>query len=216
MKKRKSELWAALFLLAAFALWTAALRRVDVQAVGPEGSAVGFAALNLFFRQRIGVHMALYTLTDWLGLVPLGVALGFALLGLTQLLRRRSLFRVDRSILTLGGFYVLVLAVYLFFERFAVNYRPVLIDGRLEASYPSSTTVLTLCILPTAMMQLRARIRNRPLRLAVLAAMAAFTGFMVAGRWLSGVHWTTDVLGGILFSAGAVMLYRAVSVWPEK
>lgn len=211
MKKRKSKLFAALLLLAAFILWTAALRHVDVRVIGPKGSSVGFAAMNLFFRQRIGVHMTLYTLTDWLGLIPLCFALGFALLGLTQLIRRRSLLRVDRSILILGGFYLLVIAVYVFFENTVINYRPVLIGGQLESSYPSSTTMLALCILPTAMMQLNVRIRSRFLRILILVGLAAFTGFMVIGRWLSGVHWTTDILGGILFSAGAVMLYHAVS-----
>lgn len=111
---------------------------------------MGFAALNGAFHRLTGVHMGLYTATDWLGLVPLFTALAFALLGLWQLLRRRSLFQVDRDILLLGGFYVLTLASYLFFEVNVINCRPVLIGGALEASYPSSTTLLTLCIMPTA------------------------------------------------------------------
>ena len=100
------------------------------------GSRVGFAAINGAFHALTGVHWALYTLTDWLGLVPIGIALGFAVLGLVQLIRRKSLLKVDRDILILGGFYIVVLAAYLLFETVVINFRPVLIDGKLEASYP--------------------------------------------------------------------------------
>lgn len=206
MQRKRQGIWAAI-LLAAFALFTAAVCRVDVRPIGPQGSAVGFAALNGFVHGLTGVHMDLYALTDWLSLAPLGLMLGFALLGLTQWIKRRSLLRVDRSILALGGLYILVLAAYLLFEVLAVNYRPVLIGGKLEASYPSSTTMLVLCVMITAMMQLRSRIKSHIFRRSVLFAMLVFAAFMVAGRFVSGVHWLTDIVGGMLLSAGLVLLY---------
>ena len=212
MKKRSQKLiYAALGLIASFVLWTIAISCLDLQAIGPDGSSVGFAALNGFVHQLTGVHMALYTVTDWLGLVPLCFALGFALLGLVQLIQRRSFFKVDYSILVLGGFYILVLAVYLLFEVFVINYRPVLINGHLEASYPSSTTMLVMCIIPTAMMQLNTRIRNKTIRKVIFGILVAFIVFMVIGRLISGVHWFTDIVGGALLSAGLVMLYYSVS-----
>lgn len=208
MKKKNTKiLSAALGTLAAFALWTVLLRFVDVQPIGPDGSRVGFASINGAFHALTGVHWTFYTLTDWLGLVPIGIAFGFAVLGLVQLLRRKSLLKVDRDILLLGGFYLVVLAAYVLFETVVINYRPVLIGGKLEASYPSSTTVLALCILPTAMMQLQTRIRREAVRRAVLGILAAFTVFMVAGRLISGVHWLSDITGGVLLSAGLVLLY---------
>lgn len=155
--------------------------------------------------------MAIYTITDWLGLVPLCFVLGFAILGLVQLIQRRSIFQVDQSILMLGGFYILVMASYLFFEEFVINYRPTLIEGRLEASYPSSTTLLVLCVMTTAMMQLNTRIRNQTVRKVVSSILAVFTAFMVIGRLISGVHWLTDIVGGVLLSAGLIMLYNSVS-----
>lgn len=100
-----------------------------------------------------------------------------------------------------------MLAAYLIFEEVVVNYRPVLIDGKLEASYPSSTTVLTLCVMPTAMLQLSVRVRDRVVRRAALTLIALFTVFMVAGRLVSGVHWLSDIIGGILLSGGLVSLY---------
>lgn len=206
MRKMKS-LWVGLAFLAAFALWTALVRFIDVQAIGPNGSSVGFAALNKAVHETIGVHWGLYTVTDWLGLIPIVFVLGFAILGLVQFVRRRSLFKVDRSILVLGGFYIVVMAMYLLFEEVVINYRPVLIDSNLEASYPSSTTILALCVLPTAMMQLKTRIRSDAVRRAILGILAAFTVFMVVGRLISGVHWLTDIIGGVLLSGGLVMLY---------
>ena len=198
--------------LAAFVLWTVLVSFVDVRAIGPNGSSVGFATLNGYVHERIGVNIPLYTITDWLGLVPIGVAFGFAVLGLVQWVGRKSLFKVDRSILALGGFYIIVLAMYIFFEIVVINYRPVLIDGYLEASYPSSTTMLVMCVMPTAMMQLHARIENDVFRRCVMISIAVFIGFMVIGRLVSGVHWLSDIIGGALISAGLVMIYASVSV----
>ena len=198
-------------LIAVFVLWTVLVSVVDVRAIGPNGSSVGFATLNGYVHNLTGVNMRMYSITDWLGLVPIGVAFGFAVLGLAQWVGRKSLFKVDRSILALGGFYIIVLAMYIFFEIVVINYRPVLIDGYLEASYPSSTTMLVMCVMPTAMMQLHARIKSDVFRRCVLISIAAFTAFMVIGRLASGVHWLTDIIGGALVSAGLVITYASVS-----
>ena len=208
MKKKKFCI--ALGLLAAFVLWTVAIRLIDVQAIGPRGSTVGFATLNGFVHNFTGVHMQLYTITDWLGLVPVAFGFGFALLGLAQWIQRKSVLKVDRSILILGVFYTVTLAAYLFFESYVINYRPVLIEGYLEASYPSSTTLLVLCVMPTAMMQLRGRIKQPMFRKYVSITITAFIAFMVIGRLISGVHWLTDIIGGILLSAGLVMIYDSL------
>ncbi len=166
-----------------------------------------FAALNAAFHRMTGVHMSLYTITDWLGLVPIGVALGFAILGLCQWIKRKSFLGVDRSIIVLGGFYLVVIAVYVFFEMVVVNRRPVLLDGILEASYPSSTTMHVMCVMPTAILQWNDRIKNSVLRRCVILAIVAFVAFMVIGRLWSGVHWLTDIIGGALLSTGLVMTY---------
>jgi len=211
MKKKNREYFGiAGCMLIAFVMWTAAIRFVDVQAIGPKESAVGFATVNRFIHNLTGVHMLFYTITDWLGLVPFVFVLGFALLGLVQWIKRRRLLKVDYNILILGGFYIVVMAAYVLFEMLAVNYRPVLIGGILEASYPSSTTMLVMCVMPTAIMQFNVRIKNNALKRFVVSAMIAFVAFMVIGRIVSGVHWFTDIIGGALLSAGLVLMYRAI------
>ena len=205
----KKKVVVSVSLFALFGLWTAAVSVVDVQAIGPNGSCVGFAAVNGYVHDLFGVHLALYTLTDWLGLVPVAFCVGFAAWGAVQWIRRKSLLRVDSDLLWLGAFYIAVIAAYLFFESYAVNFRPVLIEGRLEASYPSSTTLLVLCVMPTAWMQLRGRIQNTGWRKAVGIVILVFTVFTVMGRLISGVHWLTDIIGGGMLSAGLVTLYSA-------
>ena len=197
-------------MLLAFLLWTAAIQFVDVQAIGPQESSVGFATINQLVFNLTGVHMSLYTITDWLGLVPLMFVMGFGTFGLIQWIQRKHLLKVDYSILVLGGFYIVVMAVYVLFEMLVVNCRPVLIDGILEASYPSSTTMLVMCVMPTTIMQFNARIKNNVLKRFVASAMIAFVVFMVIGRFVSGVHWFSDMIGGALLSAGLVLMYRAV------
>ena len=209
-KENQRNFCIATCMLLAFLLWTVAIQFVDVEAIGPQESSVGFATINQFVHNLTGVHMSLYTITDWLGLVPLGFVMGFALLGLIQWVKRKHLLKVDYSILVLGGFYIVVMAAYVLFEVLVINYRPVLINGYLEASYPSSTTLLVMCVMPTAVMQFNSRIKNKVLRNIVVVTIIAFIAFMVIGRLISGVHWFTDIVGGALLSAGLVMMYYSV------
>ena len=209
-KENRRNFCIATFMLLAFLLWTVAIQFVDVQAIGPQESSVGFATINQLVHNLTGVHMSLYTITDWLGLVPLTFVIGFALLGLIQWIKRKHLLKVDYNILILGGFYIVVMAVYVLFEMLVVNYRPVLIGGILEASYPSSTTMLVMCVMPTAIMQFNVRVKNNVLKRFVASAIIAFIVFMVIGRLVSGVHWFTDIIGGALLSTGLVLMYCAV------
>ena len=216
MMERKRRLQAGIGCLFMFALWTILIQCVDVRPAGPGDTKVGFAVWNVWFHHLTGVNMTLYTITDWLGLVPVFICLCFGLLGLVQLIKRRSLLRVDSDILLLGVYYVLVIVCYLIFEMIPINYRPVLIEGRLEASYPSSTTLLVLSVMPTLMFQTYRRVENSLIRKAVATFVIAFSLFMVIGRLISGVHWATDIIGSILLSAGLYMLYRSVVMYTDK
>lgn len=207
--KAKRVLLTGVGLLAAFVLWTILIMSVDVQNVGQQGTAVGFAAFNTWFHRLIGVHMRLYVITDWLGLVPIAVCMGFGVLGLTQLIRRRSLFKVDPDIIILGIYYIIVIAAYLIFEMIPINYRPVLIDGFLEVSYPSSTTLLVLSVMPTLVFQINRRCKNKSIVNISVAITVLFSAFMVAGRSAAGVHWATDIIGSILLSSGLFKLYQS-------
>ena len=207
--KWKKNMITGLGLLAAFAVWTILIRFVDVKAVGPAGTAVGFASFNVWFHQLTGVHMTLYSITDWLGLVPVAICVCFGIVGFIQLVKRIKLLRVDTDILLLGIYYILVICGYLIFEMIPVNYRPVLIGGSLEASYPSSTTLLVLSVMPTFVFQINRRAKGPLIRKVLAAAAALFSCFMVIGRLISGVHWATDIMGSVLLSAGLFLLYRS-------
>ena len=207
-KKNFKNLYLSLVFLLGFILWTYLLKTANLAPIGPNGSVVGFSVVNKLFHNFTGVHMWLYTVTDWLGLVPIGFSCAFAVLGLCQWIRRKNILRVDFSILALGVFYLITFAAYLLFEMYPINYRPVLINGYLEASYPSSTTLLVMCIMPTAIMQFNFRMKNKAFKTAINSILAVFSAFMVIGRLLAGVHWLTDIIGSALFSIGIVLLYK--------
>lgn len=213
----KRELIWGLALLLAFLVWTALVRTVDVLPLGAGGTNIGFAAFNVWFFNRTGVHMALYTLTDWLGLVPIFVCFAFGGIGLCQLINRKSFLKVDRDILWLGAYYIVVIFGYLIFEMIPVNYRPILINGHLEASYPSSTTLLVLCVMLSLLFQAKRRMKNEAAKQAVCLFAGAFSVLMVAGRLVAGVHWFSDIFGGVLLSFGLFYLYKgAVLTFDEK
>ena len=216
-ENQKKDVIAGTGLLIGFVLWTILIQNVDVQPAGPDGSVIGFAAFNVWFHQMTGVHMLIYTITDWLGLVPVCVCLCFGAAGLIQSIRRRSLLKVDSDIILLGVYYILVILMYLVFEMVPVNYRPVLINGVLEASYPSSTTLLVLSVMPTLKYQIDRRSENRSIRRMTSIFVILFSVFMMTGRLIAGVHWATDIAGSVLLSSGLFMIYQfAVALADQK
>ena len=128
-KSEKKNLLIGSIFLAMFAVWTALIQSVDVQPLGQNGTSIGFATFNCWFHHFTGVNMAIYTITDWMGLVPVVICLIFAGIGLVQLIKRRSLFRVDADIMILGVYFVIVFLAYAIFEMIPINYRPILIEG---------------------------------------------------------------------------------------
>ena len=145
--------------------------------------------------------MTIYHITDWLGLVPIFCCMIYGAVGFVQLLQRKSLLKVDIDILLLGVYYVIVIFCYLIFEMIPINYRPILIDGRMEVSYPSSTTLLVSSVMPTAIFQIDRRI--------ITPSTILFSLFMLIGRTIAGVHWLTDIIGSVFLSAGLFLIYYA-------
>ena len=210
MKKNgKKQLISGGILIGLFAIWTWLIQWVDVQPAGQGGTDIGFASFNGWFHGVTGVHMSIYIITDWAGLVPIFVCMVFGGIGLTQLMKRRSLFKVDRDLIFLGIYYAAVIFGYLFFEMIPINYRPILIEGILEASYPSSTTLLVLSVMPTLVFQVNRRVTNLAVKKITGVLTIAFSAFMVIGRLIAGVHWFTDIVGAVILSAGLFCLYKA-------
>lgn len=208
--KKKKEILLGLILITSFIIWTVLIQTVDVQSVGQEGTDIGFARFNSWFHKLTGVHLTLYIITDWLGLVPVLVCMIFAGVGLVQLVKRRILFKVDYDIIFLGIYYVVVIFAYFIFEMIPINYRPILIDGRMEASYPSSTTLLVLSVMPTLVLQVNRRVISNGIKRIVKMFANVFTIFMVVGRLICGVHWFTDIVGAVIISSGLFVIYKAV------
>ena len=208
MKNKK--LIMAIALLLCFAFWTLLILTIDVRPVGVNNTDIGLATLNTWFHNLLGVHMSLYVITDWLSLIPLSVCSLFAGIGLGQLIKRKSLKKVDKDIILLGLYYILVIICFVGFEFVPINYRPILIEGLMEVSYPSSTTLLVLSVMPTLIFQSERRFTNANFRKLACKFAYLYSVFMVMARLFSGVHWVTDIIGGILLSAGLFLMYIAI------
>lgn len=211
MKKNgKKELKVGGSLLVIFTIWTGLVQCVDVKPIGANTTDIGFSTLNSYFHQMTGVHMTLYTITDWLGLIPIFICVVFGGLGFVQLIKRKSLFKVDKDLILLGIYYFIVIMGYLIFELIPINYRPILIEGRLEASYPSSTTLLVLSVMPTLILQVKRRSTHILITKIVSVVTILFSLFMVIARLTCGVHWLTDIIGALILSTGLYYLYKAL------
>lgn len=206
--KNKKHFITGLILICVFAVWTIMIQTVDVKLIGQGETKTGFASFNLWFHTITGVNMILYYITDWFGLVPIFCCFAFGITGLIQLIKRKNLFKVDTDIIISGIYYIVIILLYLFFEMIPINYRPVLIDGMLETSYPSSTTLLVLSVMPTVSFLTNRRLTNEYFRTVINISVILFSVFMIIGRTLSGVHWLTDIIGSFFASTGVYLLYK--------
>lgn len=215
---KNKDLIRTIIFLALTMAFTAAVKLVDVQPIGPEGTSVGFASINAKVAAALGFNETLYNIAGLLGYVVIAVFLTFAMVGLVQLIKRRNLLKVDKNILALGGMYFAVFAMYVLFEKIVINYRPVIIPGETEvaASFPSSHTAMAIVVIAGALMQLGYYIKSRGLRNLLTALLWILMIAAVATRVLSGAHWLSDIVAGFLYAMTLIFAYRAAIYSLEK
>ncbi len=209
MKKRfiAAAVFAILFLLLIYAV-----RYVDTAAIGPANTVIGLSRLNQLVHDLTDVNWQWYEITEYIGYGVLAIAALFVLAGLIQLIRGRSFLNVDRELYILACLYIVTAGLYVFFEYFIINYRPVLMPGETlpEASFPSSHTMLAIVILGSTFRLLKKYVRPAALRVLLRLICAAGIIAAVGGRLYSGVHWSTDILGGILLSIVLLCLFGGI------
>jgi len=206
-KKTKKYLFTSIILFVLFVLLIVLLKVVDTKAIGPKESVVGLASINGLYIKLVGTNFTLYNITDWGGIPPFVFLLVFGMMGLVQLIKRKSLLKVNKDIIALGIFFILTLIVYLFFEFVVINYRPVLINGILESSFPSSTTILSITLLTTGILELDLYLKNKVLSKIIKYVSMGYCLFLVIGRLFSGVHWLTDIVGAVIISTSLIFLF---------
>ena len=214
MKKKNIITSITMIILAV--IYTILVKIIDVAPIGPNNSEVGFSKINGFFHNLLGSNMTIYKITEILGIIPLLMAGIYAIIGLVELIKRKSLNKVDYEIYALAGLYVVVLGLYVFFEKCIINYRPILIDGVLEASYPSSHTLMALCICGSSIIVnkriFHKKIFNLENKLSIFLMIT-----IILGRFISGVHWFSDIIGAIFISLALLSsFYTVISSFTHK
>lgn len=210
MKLKKKNIIISICLIILSVIYTILVKYVDVAPIGPKASSVGFSTLNKFVFNFLGRSNIWYNITEVLGMISILIALFYALIGLYKLIKNKSILKIDKEIIILGIFYFVVLLVYLFFEKVIINYRPVLVKGILEASYPSSHTMLSICICLSAMI-----INNKLYKTMGISKIINTLSIIImitttVGRLLSGMHWLSDILGGIIISICLSYIFKTV------
>ena len=214
MKRR--NLIITILLLISSIIFIVLLKRVDIKCDAVNNSCIGFATINQFIFNKVGVNMTWYVITDWLGIIPILMSMVYAIIGLKQLIKRKSIRNVDKEIIILGIFYIVVILIYILFEEYIINYRPILMNGFLEASFPSSHTLIIICLCGSSIIINNKLFKNNFSKIInIMSILIIF--ITIIGRFISGVHWFTDIIGGILISSFLLMLfYSVVSIKERK
>lgn len=208
MKNKKRYLICGFVFLIIFIIFTIIIKIVDVKNIGPHNTSVGLSAINNFFANKIGFHNKIYKLTEILGIIPIIIVFIYAIIGLYSLIEEKSFKNVNKNLYYLAIFYIIVLGIYVLFEKVIINFRPVIIEGILESSYPSSHTILAICICGSSVILNNAIYKNN--KIAKLENIISFIIMILLPllRFISGVHWFTDIIGGILLSLSLLLFFK--------
>ncbi|MBQ9024580.1 MAG: phosphatase PAP2 family protein [Bacilli bacterium] len=209
MKKKKNIIICICLTLMSI-IYTILVKNVDVKNIGPNNTSVGFSTINNLFKNLIGSDMKIYKITEIFGLLVFIICLFYGIIGIYQLIKRKSIKKVDKEIILMGIFYIIILFVYALFEKLEINYRPILIDGKLEASYPSSHTILALCVCISSLILSKKYINKKYINITNIITLILLFGVFI-GRIMSGVHWISDIIGGIIISFTLIMYYITIN-----
>ena len=216
MRKKSLIQFVAVTLIAV--VFTVLVKIVDVGFVSSTGSLVGFSSVNIPFSQKFGFNPIFYKVSEVLGYLIFLVIAVFAFIGCYQLIKRKSLMKVDKDLYALAITYVFTFALYIFFDKvLVINLRPIIMAGEsiAEPSFPSSHTLLAVSVLGTEI-SVCGKIRRKSFRVSLVIVLAILMGATVLSRLFSGVHWVTDIVAGILWGEVMMTLYQLFSALFSK
>lgn len=204
---KKLFLVKGIIILLATIAFTVCLTKVDVKPIGPNNTSVGLSAINQKF--RMDYNETYYKISKYLGYAALLIPVVYAGIGVYQLITRKSFKKVDKKLYYLAIFYVVVLATYILFEKVVINYRPVMLNGELEASFPSSHTLMSLCFAISAILINRNIFKDTTLMAVINTTLFILGASVMVFRFISGVHWFTDIVGATLYALSYLSIFKA-------
>ena len=132
----------------------------------------------------------------------------FAILGLYQLIKQKSLKKVDRELLWAILPLVLMAITYIVFDKFFIlNVRP---DGSGEPSFPSTHAMVVATIFFITAIILPKYIKSKTACVILDLMMVALLVFVCVGRVLANMHWISDVIGGLVFATIFATIYYLI------
>lgn len=226
MNQKKKNFITPIALFVTFIVFTLLVIFVDVQAVGPQSSSVGLATINKGFHDIIGsaFHLydpsletgystLLYSITKYTGYLCILLAFAFAVYALyKEYSSKKDIKKIKRSTLGLFPYFIVLGILYVLFEIIVINYRPVIVDvaDGLEASYPSSHTLLATGLMLAIVSNAHRVIKNALWEKIVVISMTVISCITILGRLFCGVHWLTDIIAALILGNAAFSLYKAL------
>ncbi len=192
------------------------VKYVNVGKTGLEDQTVGLSAVNIKLRDLIGVSKFFNMFSTVIMIIAIIIALAELGLGLYFLIKTKSIDEIPTPIYSLIPTFILTGFVYVFFNWFfVINTRPIYTTGNSSSSYPSTHTLLTLVFLFTAVnvinfifsyfKKLNDKKKARYICYGILGLLSLL---IIITRLLSGQHWFTDIIGGVLMAGLLYQFYQ--------
>lgn len=210
MSKQKIGWWlTAVCCTILFLVLTVSLLLVDVQSAGAQ--TVGWASLNFWWHDLISVQHGWHIVSNIVATVTLLALCAMVVWQFIIMLRGKSFRAFLKQWLAFDITVILLVLCYVLFQIVVVNYRPIMIDGMAEVSYPSSHILLFATLLPLIVCECWHNVPSKVWRRVIAVSALVLMVVGIVARALCGYHWLTDSVGALLLSAALVAWYKVMT-----
>jgi undecaprenyl-diphosphatase len=169
------------------------LLNVDKAVIAESGKEVGLSHINNLVSYSYKENIDF--MTDLLMYITFTVVVFEAGLGLYQLIKGKSLFKVDIEIIIFGIALVVMVALWLLFDYvIKINVRP---THEAEGSFPSTHVLITTFLALASHAFICYQYENKFAKYGSLLIAVSIIALVLFGRVASGMHYITDVTGGL-------------------
>lgn len=165
----------------------------DKAVIAENGYEVGLSHINNLVNYSYKENVDL--MSDLIFYVTFIVVIYAFSIGLYQLIKKKSLYKVDKSIIIFGIALVIAIIVWLLFDKvIELNIRP---THKIEGSFPSTHVMLATFFALSCHGFLCLRDQDKLIKYSSLVLAIIIIVIVTITRVIAGVHYITDVCGGL-------------------
>lgn len=174
-------------------IFTILVSFVDVKIFNVTNTKIGLYSLNKIFLVNSINSNYINIISNGIFLICLLVIILMLLLITFEYFKTK---KINKNNLNFFIHFLIMVLIWIIFDKILIiNYRPILINGNIEGSYPSTHVMVSTFVLLFLSDQLKKIFKNDKIFYIISIGLIIIQSI---SRILLTMHWFTDIIGGLL------------------